>query len=348
MSRMRDKPRRRGGTEVIGYSPCLRASVAWLIVVVMLGVALQGCGGSEEGRVSGSTAPYPAKDVTFIVPFGAGGGSDLLSRAIANVVRELKLLPVGILIENRPGASGAIGYDHVAKQAGNPYMLATLSVSFFTTPLLGASPVNYDDFTPIAAIAMSPYIMAVRADSPIRSLDEVKRERRLTTGTTGVASDAVLLAYMLQKETGVTIDAVPFDGEGEVMAALLGGHLNFVFGNPGEILPKIQDGTLRPLAVSTAERLQSLRDIPTFKELGYNIEHVQLRGVVMPADMPAEAVSLWQDILRKVAESDAWKREYLDRFRDEPRFVAGEEFGRIIADTNALYARIMTEVGLIK
>jgi putative tricarboxylic transport membrane protein len=153
---------------------------------------------------------------------------------------------------------------------------------------------------------------------------------------------------MLQKETGATIDTVPFDGEGEVMAALLGGHLNFVFGNPGEILPKIQDGTLRPLAVSTLERLPSMPDIPSFKELGYSIEHVQLRGVVMPADVPRETVSYWQDVLRKVAESEAWKREYLDRFRDEPRFVAGEEFGQIIKSTNTLYARIMTEVGLIK
>jgi len=322
--------------------------VTMMIAVAMLGVAVQGCGGSEDGRAPGSAAAYPEKDVTFIVPFGAGGGSDILSRTIAKVIQELKLVPVGILIENRPGASGAIGYDHVAKQAGNPYVLATLSVSFFTTPLLGASPVNYDDFTPVAAIAMSPYIMAVRSDSPIRSIADVKRSRRLTTGTTGVASDAVLLAYMLQKETGVTIDAVPFDGEGEVMAAMLGGHLNLVFGNPGEILPKIQDGTLRPLAVSTGERLQSLRDIPTFKELGYNIEHVQLRGVVMPRDVPAETVTYWQDVLRKVAESDAWKREYLDRFRDEPRFVAGEEFGQIIENTNNLYARIMTEQGLIK
>jgi len=319
------------------------------VALVMLGLAAQGCGGTEDGSASRSAASsYPEKDVTIIVPFGAGGGSDVLSRTIAKVIQDLKLVPVGILIENRPGASGAIGYDYVAKQAGNPYMLATLSVSFFTTPLLGASPVNYHDFTPIAAIAMSPYIMAVRADSPIRSIADVKKARRLTTGTTGVGSDAVLLAHMLQNRSGVTIDAVPFDGEGEVMAAMLGGHLDFVFGNPGEILPKIQDGTLRPIAVSTAERLQSLSEVPSFKELGYSIEHVQLRGVVMPRGVPAETVTYWQDVLRKVAASDEWKREYLDRFREEPRFVEGKEFGQIIEDTNALYAKLLTDLGVTK
>ena len=146
--------------------------------------------------------------------------------------------------------------------------------------------VTYKDFTPVAAIAMSPCIMAVRAASPLKSFEEVKKARRLTTGTVGVVSDPVLLARMLQNATGVTIDTVPFDGEGEVMTAVLGGHIDFMLGNPGEVLPQIEAGTLRPIAVSTGARLQSLSNTPSFKELGYNIEHVQLRGVVMPPSCP--------------------------------------------------------------
>jgi putative tricarboxylic transport membrane protein len=295
-----------------------------------------------------SAASYPARDVTIIVPFGAGGGSDVLSRTIANVIRELKLVPVNLLVENRPGSSGAIGYTYVARQAANPYALATVSVSFFTTPLLGASEVTYKDFTPVAAIAMSPYILAVRAASPIKSFEEVKKARRLTTGTVGVVSDPVLLARMLQNATGVTIDTVPFDGEGEVMTAVLGGHIDFMLGNPGEVLPQIEAGTLRPIAVSTPARLQSLSSTPSFKELGYNIEHVQLRGVVMPPDVPAETVAFWEGALRTVAESPEWKREYLDRFRDEPRFVGSKEFGQVLETTNELYAKLMTDLGLIK
>lgn len=315
------------------------------ILGIVLALAVAGC--SREGSRD-PAASYPSRDVTMIVPFGAGGGSDVLSRTIANVIRELKLVPVNLLVENRPGSSGAIGYTYVAKQAGNPYTLATVSVSFFTTPLLGASEVTYRNFTPVAAIAMSPYIMAVRAASPIKSFEDVKKARRLTTGTVGVVSDPVLLARMLQNATGVTIDTVPFDGEGEVMTAVLGGHIDFMLGNPGEVLPQIEAGTLRPVAVSTPERLQSLGDTPSFKQLGYNIEHVQLRGVVMPPDTPADAVTFWEDALRKVAESDEWKREYLDRFRDEPRFVGSKEFGQVLATTNELYIKLMTELGLIK
>ena len=297
---------------------------------------------------SSPAAEYPSRDVTMIVPFGAGGGSDILSRTIANVVRDLKLLPVSLLIENRPGSSGAVGYTYVAKQKGNPYTLATVSVSFFTTPLLGASEVTYRDFTPVAAIAMSPYIMAVRAASPLKTFDDVRKARRLTTGTVGVVSDPVLLARMLQNATGVTIDTVPFDGEGEVMAAVLGGHIDFMLGNPAEVLPQIEAGTLRPIAVSTANRISSVSDAPSFKELGLNIEHVQLRGVVMPGGVPPETVAFWEQALRKVAESEQWKREYLDRFRDEPRFVGSSEFAQVLESTSALYARTMTELGLKK
>jgi putative tricarboxylic transport membrane protein len=312
--------------------------------ILVLALVTAACGG---GNATQETREYPERDVTMIVPFGAGGGSDVLSRTIANVIRELKLLPVNLLVENRPGSSGAIGYTYVTKQKGNPYTLATVSVSFFTTPLLGAAEFNYEDFTPVAAIAMSPYIMAVRPASPYRTFEDVKKVRRLTTGTVGVVSDPVLLARMLQNASGITVDTVPFDGEGEVMTAVLGGHIDFMLGNPGEILPQIEAGTLRPLAVSTGARLQSLPDTPTFKEIGYPIEHVQLRGVVMPPDVPQEALAFWENALRHVAESPEWKREYLDRFRDEPRFLGSQEFGQVLKSTSDLYARIMTELGLI-
>jgi putative tricarboxylic transport membrane protein len=316
-----------------------------LALLLLVSVSVAAC----QPTTPDDDGEYPQRDVTMIVPFGAGGGSDVLSRTMAKVITDLKLLPgVNLLIENRPGSSGAIGYTYVAKQAGNPYVLATVSVSFFTTPLLGASEVGYRDFTPVAAIAMSPYIMAVRAASPLKSFDDVRKARRLTTGTVGVVSDPVLLARMLQNASGITMDTVPFDGEGEVMAAALGGHIDFMLGNPGEILPQIEAGTLRPLAVSTGERLPSLIETPTFRELGYEIEHVQLRGVVMPGKVTNDALEFWETALQRVAASPEWKREYLDRFRDEPRYLDSQAFGEELARTNGLYTKIMTELGLIK
>jgi putative tricarboxylic transport membrane protein len=296
-----------------------------------------------------ATAKYPEQDIKMIIPFGAGGGSDTLARTIAEVIGEMKLLPVNILPENRPGGSGAVGYSTVAKDKGNPHVIATVSVSFFTTPLLGGSPVSYRDFTPLASIAQSPYLLVAPASSAYKKLDDLKTAKRLTTGTVGVVSDAALLAKLTSSALGVQIDSVPFDGEGEVLAALLGGHVDIGYLNPSEAMSQIAAGTLRPLAISSAQRSAAFPDVPTFKELGHDqIVHTQLRGLVMPAGVPAEAVKYWEEILKKVAASDAWKKKYIERFHEIPDFTDAAGFGEAIATTNARYETLMKELKIIK
>lgn len=293
-------------------------------------------------------AEYPERDITMVIPFGVGGGSDVLARTIGNVIQERNLLPVAILPENWPGGSGAVGYSLVAKAEGNPYYVATVSVSFFTTPLLGGSPVSYRDFTPLAGIAQSPYLLVARADSEYQTLDDLKKATRLTTGTVGVVSDAALLAQMTSNELGVQIDPVPFDGEGEVMASLLGGHVDIGYFNPSEVLPQIEAGTLRALAVSSAKRADAAPDVPTFTELGYDIVHTQIRGLVMPKGVDAEVIQYWEKILEEVAHSDEWREQYVERFHDIPDYLSSEQFGEAIVETSNRYERLMRELGIIE
>lgn len=301
------------------------------------------------GALTGTVAAqeYPERDIQMIIPFGVGGGSDTLARTIASVIGELELLPVQILPENRPGGSGAVGYASVAQEEGNPYVLATVSVSFFTTPLLGASPVSYQDFTPLAAISYSPYILAVPADSPYQTFEDLAEAERLTTSTVGVVSDAALLADMVSNALGIQIDAVPFDGEGEALAAILGGHVDLVFMNPSELLAQTEAGALRPLAVSSGERVDAFPDVPTFAELGHDIEHVQLRGLVMPGGVSEDVVAYWEGILEQVATSDEWREQYIERYHDTPAFLNSEEFSALIEQTHQRYETIMTELGII-
>lgn len=301
--------------------------------------------GAMVGPVA--TQEYPSRDIEMIIPFGVGGGSDTLARTIASVISEMGLLPVQILPENRPGGSGAVGYGYVGQQQGNDHLIATVSVSFFTTPLLGASPVSYEDFTPLAAISYSPYVLAVPTASPYESVEDLASAERLTTATVGVVSDAALLADMLSDSAGVQIDAVPFDGEGEALAAVLGGHVDIVFMNPSELLSQTEAGTLRPLAVSSAERVEAFPDVPTFAELGHDIEHVQLRGLVMPGGVSEEVVAYWENILEQVASSDEWREQYIEAYFDSPAYLNSEEFGALIEQTNDRYRAIMEELDLI-
>jgi putative tricarboxylic transport membrane protein len=290
----------------------------------------------------------PTRSVTMVVPFSAGGGSDVLARQIAGALNESGKLPKGLVVENRPGGSGAVGYSLLASHKGDPNWIATVSVSFFTTPLLGQSPVSYKDFTPLAAIAQDPYILVVKAGSDIKSVNDLKGKQGLVAATTGIVADPTILAKMLEKAVGASFKIVPYEGDGEVLSAILGGHVNLQFGNPSEILAQIKSGDLRALAVSSGTRLAALPDVPTFKELGYDIELVQLRGVVAPKGIPEGAVAFWENALKAVAESKAWKTNYLDRFNVQPLFMGSREFGDAMAGVSARYEALMREQGLIK
>jgi putative tricarboxylic transport membrane protein len=290
----------------------------------------------------------PDRDVTIVVTSSAGGGSDTVTRILTDTISKLKLTESNFLVENRTGGSGAVGYSYASKRKTDPYLWANIGVSFFTTPLLGESPVNYKDFKPLATISEDPYIMVVAAKSPIKSLADIKSKGNMISGTTGIVADPALLAQRLESAMGIEAQVVPFGGDGEVVAALLGGHIEVQFGNPSEVLPLIQSGDVRPIAVSSAERLPAFPDIPTIKESGYDVTLTQLRGFVMPSNAPDDAVAYWADIIKKALESPEWKANYLDRFKVVPKYMAGQEFAAEMDKRNADYTALMTSLGLIR
>lgn len=312
-----------------------------------LGAATIGLAATGLGIPAASAQDYPAQNVQYIVQSGVGGGSDILARTLAKVLEEEDFLPVKMLVENRPGGAGAIAYNYIAEQEGNAYLLGGVGVSFFTTPILGNSPVNYKSFTPLAGIARSPYILASKAGSDITSLEYIKEHEGLRAGTAAAVSDPTLLSARVAEALDTEIRVVPFDGEGEVLAALLGGHIDLIFGNPNEIIEQIDGGALQPIAVSSAERMENLPDVPTFSEQGIDLIHTQLRGIIMPPGQDPETVAFWEDTLRKVAESEAWKVEYVDRFSEVPAFVGSDEFAAEMEATNAMYEKMMHDLGMV-
>lgn len=315
-----------------------------------LGVRLLGaCALASSLFVAGLAHAFePDRDVTVVVTSSAGGGSDTITRILADTITKLKLTPSNFIVENRTGGSGAVGYSYTAKRKDDAYLWANIGVSFFTTPLLGELPVNYRDFTPLAAVSEDPYIMVVAKDSKIKSLGDIKTAGKMISGTTGIVADPALLAQRLETAMGIEADVVPFGGDGEVVAALLGGHIEVQFGNPSEVLPLIKSGDVRPIAVSAAERLPAFPDVPTIKESGYDVVLTQLRGFVMPMNAPDDAVAYWADVIKKALESEQWKTQYLDRFNVVPKYMAGAELAAEMDRRNADYTALMTSLGLIK
>lgn len=287
---------------------------------------------------SGIAADYPERDMTLIVQSSPGGGSDIIARTIAGIVNDEKLSPTQMLVENKPGGGGAIAYNYVAQRKGDPYVMGTIATSFFVAPLMGQSPAKVEDFQPIAVIAGDPFILVAEAKSGIATLDDIRAKKVLRIGNTGPVTDPALLAVSLGDELDVEVRPVPFNGDGEVTTALLGGHIDLQFGNASEVMSQIEAGRVKAIAVTSPERLTSLPDVPTFKELGSNIELMLYRGVVMPKDAPEEAISFWQDAMKKVSESETWKTQYVERNNSVPLFWNAEEFAARIPEISKLYA----------
>jgi putative tricarboxylic transport membrane protein len=287
------------------------------------------CGVNSSFAASG----YPNKTIEFIVPMGAGGGSDIFCRTTVKIIQDKKLCPVTINVINKPGASGSIGWSYVANnKKGDPYTISTTSSSFWTGPASGASPVNYKNFTHIINMVEDPRLIVVHAQSPFKSYEELidfaeKNPKKLNCGgSAGHSMDAILFQKMME-QTKTDMKYVPFAAEGaDPTTTLMGGHIDFAFLGISEVMPQVEAGKLRVLAVSSEERVTGLfADIPTMKEKGVDAALTQLRGVVAPLDIPQDAVTFLENMFFKAMETREWK-DFVEQNGSVERVLPGTDF----------------------
>ncbi len=295
---------------------------------------------------------FPVKPVSIIVHAGAGGGSDIFARTLASGFEKDKLLPQPVVVENRPGGSGAIAFAYVARQKRDPYFMVTAVTSFLTTPLIGLTPVGLKDFTPIANFAFDEYMLMVRTNSRFKSVKEVISEARanpkkITVGGTQLGSSDSICAYLLEKEAGIKLNYVVFNSGGEVNAALLGGHVDLAVANPGEALELFRGGKVRILGVYSDKRLAGAPDVPTMREQGIDAVYVQNRGLAAPADIPADARKVLEDAFHRYVRSATFKK-YCEENMLTEAWMDGPTFGRFLEEWNVKFAAILNEMGLIK
>ena len=287
---------------------------------------------------------FPEKPVTIIIHAGAGGGSDIFARTMAAAIEKDKLLPQPIVVENKPGGSGGIAFAYVAGKKKDPYYLVTAVTSFLTTPLMGMTPVGLKDFTPIANFAFDEYMLMVNANSKYKSVKEIIADakanpKKITVGGTQLGSSDSICAYLIEKAAGVKFNYVVFNGGGEVNAALLGGHIDMAVSNPGEALELYKAGKVKLLGVFAEKRLAGAPDVPTMKEQGVNAIYVQNRGLVAPADIPADATQGPGRGLRQIHEDRCLQEVLQDNMLSEA-WMDGATFGKWLEEGNAKYAAI--------
>ena len=259
---------------------------------------------------SAQTAPFPAKSVRIIVPFGPGGASDALPRLLGPKLSEIWGQPV--IIDNRPGAAGNIGMEMGAKAPPDGYTLTSGPIGN-----LAVNPhmykLSYDifkDFTPITMMGTVDNGLVVHPSIPARSVKELvallkARPGELTFGSGGVGTQAHIAGEMFKAMTGTNMVHIPYKGVGASVSDLLGGHLAMIFVQMHAALPYVKAGKLRALGVATAKRSPAYPDLPTIAEAG-NLPGFQSRSwyaLVGPAQMPPAIVNKIQADSAKVLQT---------------------------------------------
>jgi putative tricarboxylic transport membrane protein len=294
--------------------------------------------------------PYPSRPIELVSATGAGGGSDLVARLVADIIAKEKLLPQPVFVVNKPGGGGAVGQTYVASRRGDPYIFLQAATNVVSVPIRTGLEVGPDKFTPLGAIGFDLNSVAVAENSPFRTLKDLlaaarDKPKTISVGTTSPGGGAHSMMYRLEKLSGARFNIVSFKSGAESVTAVMGGHIHATAENLGEVMGQVELKKLRLLGVPSANRIAGLPDVPTLKEQGYDIHAGGLRGFVAPAGIPRDASKTLEDTLSKVHKSAAW-RDYIARNMYEDVYMNGEQFGKWLAAQQVEMAQFLTEIGL--
>jgi tripartite-type tricarboxylate transporter receptor subunit TctC len=275
-------------------------------------LALAGALAVSALMTTAAQAEYPERPIQMIVSYSAGGGTDIAARTLVPYL-EKYLGGATISVVNRPGAGGEIGFTALAQAKPDGY-----TIGFINTPNLLTIPISRDtryemsDIEPVANVIYDPGAFSVRPDANISNLDELiafakDNPGAVTYGTTGIGSDDHLAALAFERQAGVKFEHIPFSGNADVRAAVLGGHIMMASMNISETVPDAKEGTLVILGQMAETRWDGAADIETFQEQGYDVIMGSDRGLGAPAGLPEEALAKLQAAAEKAVQDPEFR-----------------------------------------
>jgi putative tricarboxylic transport membrane protein len=315
------------------------------------------CAGAAAWLACGSCAAfaqgYPAKQIEVTVHTSAGSGGDVLSRAVAEIVRRDKLLPQPMQVVNRVGGSGALAFNYFKTKRGDPYQLLSVTSTLLSMAYRPDMNIGLENYTPVALMTIDPQTIMVPANSPYKSVKDLmdaalKAPDTLVAATTSVSGTGRLLVYLLEQAVpGAKFRFVTFKGGGDAVTSTAGGHTTFTTENLSEGMGFVEGKTLRVLAISSEKRLPHAPDIPTLRELGYPITAGTIRGFTFTAGVPEEAVKTMETALRQVHNTTTWK-DLVKRNLYEDTFLGSAEFTKYLVVRYKEYSAFFEAIQLGK
>ena len=324
-------------------NPFLLASA----VLTLVGAAATGTASAQS---------YPAKPITLIVAFPGGSDTDLSARNLAQQAQK-HLNNQPIVVQNRPGASGAIGTvaARTAPADGYTLLAARIATHAILPAIDSKTPYKWNDFTLISTLEINPYVCVVRSDASWKTLADLVGELRRNPGklnfsTAGAGTLQNLGPQYLFSLAGLPKDAgvgIHYKGSGELTTSLLGGQVQFACNNLGTLLPHIQQGALRAILTTTRERLPELPDTPTARAAGFpDLEKLAAWSALAgPPGLPHEVVERWTDVLGKLARDRDWLGG-LEKLGAVAAIRSPADTERFVREQAELYEKLVASLGL--
>lgn len=285
---------------------------------------------------------WPDRPIEIVVGFAAGGGTDITARTLAQHLG--KALGGQVVVNNKPGASGAIGLAYVARAKADGYTLGMTNFpGVLTLPIERDAGFTTADFTYLGNLVRDPSAFSVALSSPYKNVAEViaaakKAPGTISYGSTGAGTDDHLQMVMFEELTGTKLLHVPFQGAGPLKTAMLGGHVTIGGLNLGEVMPQAGK-TMRPLAQASAKPSSLATDVPTFKEQGVDLVFASERGIVAPKGLPADVEQKIAAALRQIAASPEFQAQMKQQFT-EMDYLPGAEWKKRLDASEAGFRRM--------
>ena len=276
---------------------------------------------------------YPSRPISVIIPFPPGGVAELTARPLLSMMERILKQPM--VVVNKPGASGTVGAQQAAisKPDGYTLLVTVSSMSVFPeVDILFGRPKTYkrEDFAPIALLSADPMILVVKKDSPYKSVADIvadakKRPNEIKYSSSGVYGATHLPTEMFAHAAGIKLRHVPYTGGGPALIALLGGHVDILFSVPIIAFVQLKSGDVTPLAVASEKRHPAFLNIPTLKELGYDVEYYMWCGFFAPKATPPDILKILREATRKAAASPEFKAA-MDKMNTPIDYRDADEF----------------------
>lgn len=322
-----------------------------VLILALVMMMLGGCSSLQSKSSEAIAEKYPTKPITVIVPFAAGGMTDIIARGMEKA--SVKYFEQPFIVVNKPGGAGTIAWNELAGAKPSGYVIGMVTLGSVLQPIYGQSKYNYPTaLEPIAQIANPPIVMSISPNSKYKTVADLVRYAKdhpgeIKFGHTGIGSSLQVLAEMFAQAADIKMEQVPFQGSSEEIAALLGGHIDVIFSGATELREHVKSNKIKVVAIAGSHRINDadFSDVPTFKEQGFDAQISNWQCIAVPKEMPPNIKSKLSEGIRNIINDPDFNKN-MKQLGIEVEYLGPEECTKTWAHDYEQLGKIVRITGI--